>query len=382
MTNRLDNKQLIQLIRTVFNPSPDDHTIGLITDIPNTRRPDNNSWTERRVIVQTWFRQLNAVRKELHFDMVTLAVYENVESNNADLPEKFFIIPVLDADIHADKLAKYGTPVNRNSFLSTTDIIIAPTEYSATAPLKMLARELGFRAATMPGFSGAMIPSLGLDYGLIHERVMLLKRRLDDSIGAHIKFFTGGIQHEVYFDLRHRPAHASSGLIHDRGTAGNLPSGETYIVPYEGELEEDQTRTEGTLPITFGGEVVLCKIKENRVYDVTGGEQAHRFIAELEEEPARGNIAELGFGVLDGFGIQPAGRILLDEKLGLHVAFGRSDHFGGITGPQNFHNPKNVIHQDYVYVPSLQPDIEVSSAILVFPDDRHEEIMRNGRYVI
>jgi hypothetical protein len=382
MSDRLDNKQLIQLIRTVFNPSPDDHTIGLITDIPNKRCPDNSGWRERREIVQTWFRQLNSVRKELHFDTVTLAVYENVESNNADLPEKLFIIPGLDADIHADKLAECGTAINRNSFLSKTDIIIAPTEYSATAPLKMLARDLGFRAATMPGFSGAMIPALGLDYGLINERVMLLKRSLDDSTGAYIKFFTGGNHYEIYFDLRHRPAHASSGLIHNRGTAGNLPSGETYIVPYEGELESDQSRTEGTLPITIGDEVILCKVKENRVYDVTGGEHAHPFMAQLEEEPARGNIAELGFGVLDGFGIQPAGRILLDEKLGLHVAFGRSDHFGGITGPKKFHNPKNVIHQDYVYVPSLQPDIEVTSAILIFPDDRREEIMRNGRYIV
>jgi hypothetical protein len=41
---------------------------------------------------------------------------------------------------------------------------MAPTQYSATAPLKNAARKFNLRAATMPGFSPAMIPTLKIDY--------------------------------------------------------------------------------------------------------------------------------------------------------------------------------------------------------------------------
>jgi len=47
----------------------------------------------------------------------------------------------------------------RNVFAANR-ILIAATELSATAPLKVAAREFGFRAATMPGFTEAMVPAL------------------------------------------------------------------------------------------------------------------------------------------------------------------------------------------------------------------------------
>ena len=58
--------------------------------------------------------------------------------------------------------------------------------------------------------------------------------------------------------------------------------------------------------------------------------------AKLDAEPAYGNIAELGIGVLGEWGVEAVGSTLLDEKLGLHIAFGRSDHFGGATAPASF----------------------------------------------
>ena len=40
------------------------------------------------------------------------------------------------------------------------------------------------------------------------------------------------------------------GLLLEPGTAGNLPSGETYIVPYEGEIDGDPTASRGQMPVT------------------------------------------------------------------------------------------------------------------------------------
>ena len=104
--------------------------------------------------------------------------------------------------------------------------------------------------------------------------------------------------------------------------------------------------------------------------------------AHLEREPAYGNMAELGFGVLGDFGILPVGKILLDEKLGFHVAFGRSEHFGGAVGPEDFSSPDAVIHLDRIYIPSTQPRIVVKSLVLLYESGRGEILIEDGKYLI
>jgi leucyl aminopeptidase (aminopeptidase T) len=184
------------------------------------------------------------------------------------------------------------------------------------------------------------------------------------------------------FDLRWRTAHASTGRFPDKGTAGNLPSGETFIVPYEGEKSEP-SRTEGTLPVEVNQELVLFHIKENKALSVQGdGAQARAEADHIKREPAYGNMAELGFGVLADFGLHPIGEILLDEKLGLHIAFGRSDHFGGAVGPAAFSSPSEVIHLDRIYIPATQPRVSVKSVVFTYKDGAAETIMAMGKYLI
>ncbi|MEE8526439.1 MAG: hypothetical protein V3T72_21085, partial [Thermoanaerobaculia bacterium] len=273
------------------------------------------------------------------------------------------------------------------------DILIAPTEFSTTAPLKLAAPRYGFRAATMPGFSAAMIPALRLDYGEIDRRVRRLKGLVDDATGVDIVFTVdgrkdfGGEPLLLHLDLRHRRGHASGGLVHHRGEAGNLPSGETYIVPYEGEIDGDPSRSQGLLPVQFTddggkGEVVIYRIEENRAVEVlSDGPASDRERQLLAREPGYANLAELGLGVLADFGIQPIGEILIDEKLGLHIAFGRSDHFGGQVGAADFSSPAAVVHIDRVYLPETQPRVDVLSADLLSKGTA-QPLMRDHRFVI
>ena len=102
----------------------------------------------------------------------------------------------------------------------------------------------------------------------------------------------------------------------------------------------------------------------------------------LEKEPAYGNIAELGLGVLAAFGVKPVGKVLLDEKLGLHIAFGRSEHFVGQVGPEAFSSPDAVIHIDRVYVPETQPDVCVLRLDMHMDDGTVLPLMRDGQYVV
>ncbi len=123
-------------------------------------------------------------------------------------------------------------------------------------------------------------------------------------------------------------------------------------------------------------------IEENRIAGVLGdGPLAEAERTEAENEPAYRNVAELGLGMLAGYGIKPVGSLLLDEKLGLHIAFGRSDHFGGQVGPNDFSSPDKVVHIDRVYIPEVQPQVTVLGVDLLGEDGVAAPLMRDGRYV-
>jgi leucyl aminopeptidase (aminopeptidase T) len=261
-------------------------------------------------------------------------------------------------------------------------MLLSVTRFSATAPLKVAARTHPMRAATMPGFTAGMIPALRLDYTEVNRRVGILKELLDRATGANLAFRHPQGEDHLHLDLRHRSGHASGGLLPDRGVAGNLPSGEAYIVPYEGEREGDPSRSEGVLPVQFcKQEVVRYRIVANRAVEVLSqGPESLREAEAIAREPAYANLAELGLGVLAAFGVKPIGAVLLDEKLGLHIAFGRSEHFGGQVGPDAFSTPGAVIHIDRVYVPEEQPDVLPLGVDLRFEDGSTLALMRHGAF--
>lgn len=378
----LSAPDLTQLIHSVFPKFPDDRFLGILLDIPNSEQEDNESWKARRALAKEWAEVLRQNLKTLDLDGARLFIYPHVGSNNADLPEYAYLIR-FEMPSYASELEELGLKISFSEIFTKIKLLLAPTEFSTTAPLKNAAREFNLRAATMPGFSPAMIPTLKIDYNEVNRRVMLIKERLDRAEAAKVKFSVNELnEYEMFFDLRFRTAHASSGRFPEKGTAGNLPSGEAYIVPYEGE-KETPSRTEGILPVQIENECVTFTVKENRAVNVTGDGPAARSEQEhLTQEPAYGNMAELGFGVLEDFGIRPIGEILQDEKLGFHIAFGRSEHFGGIIGPAQFSSPEKVIHLDRIYIPATQPKIKIVSLYLEYPDNTEESIIREGKYLI
>ncbi len=382
----LDAAELTALVSRVFQPRAEDRAVAVLVDLPDDAVPDTPSWRARREIAAGWVDELRSARAELGLE-VEMILYRNVRRNNADLPSTAWrhgagMLPASADDLEPEAAVPF------DEILAERPLILAPTQFSATAPLKVSARRHGFRAATMPGFSPAMVPALRIDYTEVNRRVRLLKELLDRAESADLVFAVNpNADHAshltLHLDLRHRTAHASGGLLPEPGTAGNLPSGEAYIVPYEGEVSGDPSHSAGVLPVQHDDEVVLYRITANRAVSVAGGGPAAAAEAEhIAREPAYGNLAELGLGVLDDFGIEPIGEVLLDEKLGLHVAFGRSDHFGGRVGPGDFSAPEEVVHQDHVYVPALQPRVAIARASLTMADGTTFELMRDSRYVV
>ncbi len=382
MTDRLSGGELVALIQRVFRPAPHDRGLAILVDLPDGEVPDTAAWRLRRGIAADWVHELSARAADLGFP-TNLVAYRNVRTNNGDLPPSAWLIgngPLPDDAGQLDPAL--ATPFS--AIYATHSMLIALTQFSATAPLKVAARLHPIRAATMPGFTPAMIPALRLDWGEINRRVELLADLLSRAEAAEIDFRHPGGGAHLTLDLRFRHAHASGGLLPTPGVAGNLPSGEAYIVPYEGEREGEPSRSRGELPVQFeGGEIVVYRVEGNRAVEVLSvGAVSRREAVAIVAEPAYANLAELGFGVLAELGIQPIGEVLLDEKLGLHIAFGRSEHFGGQVGPAQFSSPAAVIHVDRVYIPETQPDVLVERVDLVLPGAALVPVMRNQNYVL
>ncbi|MCL4838042.1 MAG: hypothetical protein KJ058_08765 [Thermoanaerobaculia bacterium] len=379
MSERLQGEELAALVERVFRPRATDTGIAVLVDLPDGEVRDNPDWRARRELAAGWVEELQGQRAVLGL-ATELWLYRNVRTNNGDLPAGAWRHDGGPLPASADELDP-AAQVPFAELFTRCSILVAPTEFSATAPLKVAARSLPIRAATMPGFSAEMIPALRLDYGEVNRRVARLAGLLTEAEGCDLLFRHPAGESALHLDLRFRSAHASGGLVPEPGTAGNLPSGEAYIVPYEGEREGEPSRSAGFLPVQFGDEVVVYRIEGNRALSVApGGPAAETEAEHLRREPAYGNLAELGLGVLDAFGVKPVGEILLDEKLGLHIAFGRSDHFGGQVGPQHFSGPGAVVHIDRVYVPESQPRVAVAGADLLLPGGERLPLMRGGAY--
>lgn len=370
----LNKQEMSSLFQAVFPKLENDQRVALLVDLPDHKEEDNSPWALRRKIAYEWYQLLKEVAPELQVQNIDLIVYRNVKSNNADLPDKMHICNKEIPSIYSrEQLSQH---IRLNDMFSEYQIFFVLSEYSATAPMKIAAKKHHFRAATMSGFSYKMLPALRIDYQLVNERLLQLKKLLDAAHALSLTFSVADKQFSVKFDLSTTSAHVSGGRFPQAGMVGNLPSGETYIVPNE----TAQSMSEGILPVQFADEVVLYEIKHNKVVNViSNGRISQREREHIAKEPAYGNIAELGFGILRDFGISPIGEVLLDEKLGFHIAFGRSDHFGGLVGPQHFSSPQKVVHIDYVYIPETQPNVTIDKMELVFAE-KSQIIMNNNEY--
>ena len=113
------------------------------------------------------------------------------------------------------------------------------------------------------------------------------------------------------------------------GRVINLPGGEAYIAPYEGEIEGQPSRTNGYLPIIQGFELLILHIEGNQVTEVIGeGPATEEMRVWIEQDSARRNLAELGLGCNDR--AEVSGIVFEEAKaFGLHLALGRSDYIGG-----------------------------------------------------
>ena len=221
-------------------------------------------------------------------------------------------------------------PVPITAMMMEYDVIVCPTTKSVThTDARRNACKKGARVATMPNITeDIMIRGLKADYQKIAERTIKLSAILDEGKIAHITTTLGT---DLTMPIDGIKAISSTGLILEKGMGGNLPSGESFLMPEEG-------KSEGILYIDAAiagigkiqSQPVKVIIKDGYAIEFSGGLEA----AELETSLAKFgkpgmNVAELGIGTNHEASV--SGNILEDEKVmgTIHVAFGNNISMGG-----------------------------------------------------
>jgi leucyl aminopeptidase (aminopeptidase T) len=210
------------------------------------------------------------------------------------------------------------------------DVVICPTAKSLThTHARRNACKMGARIATMPGITeDTMIRALNADYDIIAERTQRITEILTKGRIARITTAPGT---NLTLPIQGISAISSTGLLREKGMGGNLPSGESYMMPEEG-------KSNGILVIDgsvaslgkISHEPIRVEIEDGLAVGFSGGAQAEQLYKNLSAFGQKGfNVAELGIGTNHAAII--TGDILEDEKVmgTIHIAFGNNLSMGG-----------------------------------------------------
>ena len=345
----------------VFAPQKDE-VVTVMYDLPHENITDKPAWLERRKMAKAWHKIITGFAKRYDLTVNPPLSYLATGANNANIPE-FGILN--------------NQKTRLEDVISKSTIVIVMPQYSATAPLFILTKKYKkLRVGSMPGVAKFMEETgLSADYKKIAETCRHLAPHFSKATGVAVEFSTG---HHCHFDLsNHNHIGCDNGCLWPRSDSGteealhNLPSGEVYTVPNEAVT----SKTHGELPVMVKGELMVFAVENNRIINVIGDSPlAAQFKIDFRSEPAMTNIAEVAIGCNDKAKV--TGVILEDEKAGFHWAYGRSEHLGGTTGPEQFLSPSRICHVDYVY--AVGCPIVCKKFEFIFEDGSRKTAIKDG----
>lgn len=362
---------LSRLLATVFAPQAGER-VAILIDLPDPRLMKDFAFLQdpqlsiQRHAYDAFYQGLKkGVLQELQLQGGECYAYAPTGGSNLDLPD-------LAVDAHGQELS-----LSRNVY-PNYDIILCISTYSATAPLTALAKQFGFRGATLHGLNDIILNSgLSVDYNVVSRDAEKLRQSMTRADYFEIDFALQGKTHTLRIDCAQQEAQKSHGLCRGKSPdIANLPAGEVYFVP---------TGAEGTFPLRYedDGTLALAHVMHGHIthMDYVSGDRhvvdAHN--QKLQQDPATGALGELGFGTQV---LPVSGRDIQDEKIlgTLHVATGRNDHLGGALLPQDFKQRLNATHEDILFSPTKTPEIQVVAARMI-KDGQTRVVIQNYQFL-
>ncbi len=213
--------------------------------------------------------------------------------------------------------------------MAMADVVLCPTSKSLThTEARRAATAAGARVGTLPGVTEAiMVRCMNADYQRIADRTHRLCAAMAETQMIRVSA-PGGT--EITLPVKGRQPIASTGLFRERGQFGNLPTGEAYLAPLEGESNGVVVVDGSMAGIGVVSQPIRIVVKDGQAADISGGPEAAQLVALLEPHGREGrNVAEFGIGTNDR--AQLSGVILEDEKVmgTIHIAFGDNKSMGG-----------------------------------------------------
>jgi aminopeptidase len=209
------------------------------------------------------------------------------------------------------------------------DVVLCPTTKSLThTDSRRAASELGVRIATLPGVTEEiMVRCMNADYKAIAAKTYQLCSLLEQTSVIKVKAPAGT---DITLPIKGRKAHASSGLFLEKGQSGNLPTGEAYLAPLEGNSNGIVVVDGSMAGIGMLKDPIIIIVKNGYAEEITGGEDAQKLKDLLQPHGKDAcNVAEFGIGTNDKAIL--SGKIIEDEKVmgTIHIAFGDNKSMGG-----------------------------------------------------
>jgi leucyl aminopeptidase (aminopeptidase T) len=245
-----------------------------------------------------------------------------------ELVKEAFLVEMKEREVNGQE-----PPKQIAEFMKYVDVVICPTSKSLThTDARREACQAGTRVGTLPGITeDMMIRTMQADYHRIADLTYKVSKILTRGEIAHL---TTSLGTDITIPIKGIKAISSTGLITETGSYGNLPSGESYLMPEEGKsqgiiLVDGSMASIGLItdkPITI-------KVENGLAIDISGGKEAKQLQKMVEKmgNEAR-NLAELGIGT--NYMAQITGDILEDEKVAgtVHLALGNNKSMGGTVG--------------------------------------------------
>ncbi len=232
---------------------------------------------------------------------------------------------------------------------SAAEVIIAMANNSTShTRFRALANVAGARFASLPNFDPEMFfTSMRVDWRQLAERTARLADAMNAAVEITVECPNGT---RMRFDKSGRTAKGDDGLLTAPGSFGNLPAGEVYLAPLEGN-------SEGVMVLEYAPTRKLATplelvIRSGTVAEIHGDEPHRKKLEDkFAESESNRNIAELGIGTNDR-ATRPDNILEAEKILGtIHIALGDNTGFGGMVSTP--------FHEDYVfYQPTLTVHME------------------------
>jgi aminopeptidase len=241
-----------------------------------------------------------------------------------DLQAEVFLVEILPRRTNGEE-----PPPAIAEIMKMVDVVLCPTSKSLThTDARRAASAEGVRIGTLPGVTeDIMIRCMNADYQKISERTLKLCELLEKCRVVRVISPSGT---DITLPVQGRTAHASSGLFRARGQWGNLPTGEAYLAPLEGQSNGIVVVDGSMAGVGVVMEPIRIVVKDGLASEISGGQEAAKLMELLAPHGKDGrNVAEFGIGTNDKAML--TGVILEDEKVmgTIHIAFGDNKSMGG-----------------------------------------------------